>query len=74
HTPKSSQSDASTKSLTTREAEEDSLHLSDDDHDDLRNVSVEVVYEDYQMMTHQHASDDYGFYDDDDDEDYGIPL
>jgi hypothetical protein len=66
--PKSTQSDDDTKSLTTREAEDDSLHgLSDDDGDDLRNMSVEVVYDDWKM----HFNND-SYYDDDDDD--GVPL
>ena len=68
--PKSTDSDASTKSVTTREAEDDSLHDLGDDHDDddLRDMSVEVVYDDWKM----HFSND-SYYNDDDDDD-GVPL
>ena len=65
--PKSAHSDASTKSITTREAEDDSLHdLGDEHDDDLRNMSVEVVYDDWKM----HFNND-SYYEDDDD---GVPL
>ncbi|KAG7371037.1 hypothetical protein IV203_019607 [Nitzschia inconspicua] len=65
--PKSSNSNASTKSETTHEDDEDMM-MSDLDDDDgvdlLRNKSVEVVYEDFRMLMQA----------DEDDDDDGVPL
>jgi hypothetical protein len=64
--PKSSNSNASTRSVTTHDDDDEGMMLSDhdDDADSFRNKSVEVVYEDFQMMM-----EDY-----DDDDDDGVPL
>lgn len=68
HSAKSSHSNASTKSVTTHDDDEYMMLLSDSDEDDvdpLRNKSVEVLYEDFQMMMEP---------EDDDDDDDGVPL